>query len=170
MTSPLSSATHTSQLPADRLRRFALMALLIVAAVLAALAARSLVGSDYRTPMWAIWVHLATVVPAVPLGAWLLWRARKGDLAHRIGGRMWAVMMLVTAVDSFWIRAVTGTIGPIHIFSVIVLVQIPRAILLARAGQIDRHLKMMRGVYFGLIAAGLLAMAPGRTLWSLVFG
>jgi uncharacterized membrane protein len=106
----------------------------------------------------------------VPLGAWLLWRRRKGDLAHKIGGRVWAAMMVVTAIDSFWIRTVTGTISPIHIFSLIVLVQLPRAIRFARIGDIDRHLKLMRGIYIGLIAAGFFAMAPGRTLWTLAFG
>ena len=61
-------------------------------------------------------------------------------------------------------------ISPIHIFSLIVLVQLPRAIWFARMGDIDRHLKLMRGIYIGLIAAGFFAMAPGRTLWTLAFG
>lgn len=156
---------------ASHFRRIALMALLVFGAILLAVLARSVTGiSDYRTPGWAIWVHLATVVPALPLGAWLLWRPVKGDSAHRIGGRIWVLMMIVTAIDSFWIRTITGGIGPIHIFSVVTLVQLPRAILFARAGQIDRHMKTMRGVFFGLIAAGFFAMAPGRTLWALLFG
>lgn len=127
-------------------------------------------ASDFRTPPIAIWIHLATVLPALPLGAWLLWRQRKGDTAHRIGGRIWVLLMIITAIDSFWIRTITGTIGPIHIFSVLTLIQIPRAIWFARSGQIDRHHKTMRGVFFGLLAAGFFAMAPGRTLWLLVFG
>lgn len=152
-------------------RRIAFIALTVPALIAVALLVRWLgAGTEYRTPMWAIWLHLATVVPAVPLGAWLLWRRRKGDLAHKIGGRVWAAMMLVTAIDSFWIRTVTGTIGPIHIFSLIVLVQLPRAVWMARTSQIDRHVRTMRGLYIGLIAAGFFAMAPGRTLWSLVFG
>jgi uncharacterized membrane protein len=153
------------------LRRIAATALIILGMIVAALLVRSFTGaSDYRTPDWAIRIHLATVVPALPLGAWLLWRPVKGDAAHRIGGRIWALLMIVTAIDSFWIRTITGGIGPIHLFSVLTLVQLPRAIWFARSGQIDRHLKTMRGVYFGLLAAGFFAMAPGRTLWMLVFG
>ena len=157
--------------PASHIRRIAVIALLVLGAIVLAGLVRSLVGTaDYKTPAWAIWVHLATVVPALPLGAWLLWRQRKGDTAHRVGGRVWAMLMIVTAIDSFWIRTITGGIGPIHLFSVLTLVQVPRAIWFAKSGQIDRHLKTMRGVFFGLIAAGFFAMAPGRTLWALLFG
>lgn len=157
--------------PSATLRRIAILMLLIAGAILAAAFLRPAAdAAAYRTPPLAIWVHLATVVPAVPLGAWLLWRQRKGDLAHRIGGRVWALMMVATAIDSFWVRTITGGIGPIHLFSLLVLVQVPRAVRFAMTGQTDRHLRLMRGVYFGLIAAGILAMAPGRTLWTLVFG
>ena len=78
--------------------------------------------------------------------------------------------VVATAIDSFWIRTITGGIGPIHLFSVLVMVQVPRAIWFARKGQIDRHMRAMRGTYFGLIAAGVIAMAPGRMLWTLLFG
>lgn len=153
------------------LRRIGFTALLVLGVIVVAVLARSFTGpSGYRTPAWAIWVHLATVLPALPLGTWLLWRPAKGDTAHRIGGRVWVVLMIVTAIDSFWIRTITGGIGPVHIFSVVTIVQLPRAIWFARSGQIERHLKTMRGVFFGLIAAGLFAMAPGRTLWALLFG
>lgn len=153
------------------LRRIGFFMVLIVGALVAGAILRSTGGTAaYRTPPPAIWFHLSTVVPAVPLGAWLLWRKKKGDIAHRVGGRIWALMMVVTAIDSFWIRTITGGIGPIHLFSVLVMVQVPRAIWFARSGQIDRHMKTMRGTYFGLIAAGVIAMAPGRMLWTLLFG
>lgn len=173
MTAIAPAAADATKVPAAAppLRRVVIIALAVPAVIAVALFVRSLgADTEYRTPMWAIWLHLATVVPAVPLGAWLLWRRRKGDFAHRIGGCVWAMMMFVTAIDSFWIRTVTGTIGPIHIFSLIVLVQLPRAVWMARSGQIDRHVRTMRGLYVGLIAAGFFAMAPGRMLWSLVFG
>jgi len=172
MTAPASAPSPTP--PSDRsanLRRIGFFMALIVGAVAAGAILRSVGGgATYKTPLLAIWVHLATVVPAVPLGAWLLWRKRKGDIAHRVGGRIWALIMVATAVDSFWICTITGGIGPIHLFSVLVLVQVPRAIWFARSGQIDRHLKAMRGTYFGLIAAGVIAMAPERMLWTLLFG
>jgi uncharacterized membrane protein len=155
----------------DLVRRIGWTVLLIMGVTALGVLVRSFGGgADYRTPAWAIQIHLATVIPALPLGTWLLWRTPKGDAAHRIGGRVWALLMLVTAIDSFWIRTISGGIGPIHLFSVLTLVQIPRAIWFAKSGQIERHLKTMRGVFFGLIAAGLFAMAPGRTLWALLFG
>lgn len=168
---PATPALSAATVRADLIRRVGLTVLLIMGVTaLGALVRGFGGGSDYSTPVWAIRLHLATVIPALPLGAWLLWRTPKGDAPHRIGGRLWALLMIVTAIDSFWIRTITGGIGPIHLFSVLTLVQIPRAIWFARNGQIDRHLKTMRGVYFGLIAAGLFAMAPGRTLWALLFG
>lgn len=39
-------------------------------------------GDDYRTPYWAIAIHLLTAIPALPLGAYLL-LSRKGDFTHR---------------------------------------------------------------------------------------
>ena len=122
--------------------------------------------TGYQTPMWAIWVHLATAVPAVPLGAWLLLRRKKGDMPHRIGGRIWAVIMIITAIDSFWIRGLTGGIGPIHIFSVVTLVTVPLSVWHAMNGRIVQHQRMIKGAYFGLIGAGVFAMLPGRFLMS----
>lgn len=126
-------------------------------------------GNDYHTPAWALWVHLATVIPAVPLGAWVLW-GPKGTPAHKAAGRVWALMMLVTAIDSFWLRSLTGGIGPIHIFSVLTLVSIPVSIWNARRGNIEAHRRAMVGVYVGLFVAGGFAMLPGRFLSTLFFG
>ena len=44
-----------------------------------------------------VMLHLATVVPALLLGPVVLLR-RKGDATHRMLGRIWAVLMLVTAI------------------------------------------------------------------------
>lgn len=126
-------------------------------------------GTSYETPKWAIYIHLATVIPGLPLGAWVLW-SRKGTPAHKMAGRVWAMMMVITAIDSFWIRSLTGGISPIHIFSVITLVSIPRGIYYARIGNIAGHVSAMRGVYIGLVIAGLAAMVPGRFLSATIFG
>lgn len=81
-------------------------------------------GDEYQTPHWAIAIHLLTAIPALPLGAYVL-LSRKGDLAHRTLGKIWAALMLVTAIDTFFIREVTGHIGPIHIFAVVTLTAVP---------------------------------------------
>jgi uncharacterized membrane protein len=57
----------------------------------------------------SLWLtlHLATVLPALPLGAVVLLR-RKGDLTHRLLGRVWTMLMLVAAASSFGLHSLTG--------------------------------------------------------------
>ena len=117
----------------------------------------------------ALFVHLGTAVPAVPLGAFVLW-GRKGGSIHKLLGRVWAGLMMATAISTFWLQSLAGGFSFIHLFSVLTLVSIPLAIWNARRGNIRAHRNAMRGVYFGLIAAGLLAAAPGRYLGELLFG
>lgn len=119
-------------------------------------------------------IHLITVLPALPLGAYILW-AGKGTPAHKALGRIWAGLMLVTSVVSFWIgqpgHGIAGTgYSFIHIFSVVTLVSIPAGIAAARRGDIRRHQRAMTGPYIGLVIAGLFAFVSGRILGTLVFG
>ena len=123
----------------------------------------------YDTPQWAVTIHLLTVIPALPLGAYVIF-SKKGDALHMLLGKIWAVLMLVTSIDSFWIREATGHIGPIHIFSVITLVSLPMGIYAIRKGNVDGHRRAMRGTFIGLCAAGIFALMPGRMLGSLIFG
>jgi uncharacterized membrane protein len=123
----------------------------------------------YVTPRWAVIVHFLTVIPALPLGAYVIF-SKKGDALHMLLGKIWATLMLVTAVDSFWIREVTGHIGPIHIFSVVTLISIPRGIYAIRKGNVEGHRRAMRGTFIGLCAAGLFALMPGRMLGHFLFG
>lgn len=164
--------THTAAaLPIRRYVPFA-RAVAQTAAITAAVLALGYLmrgQGEYRTPAWALWIHLGTVIPAVPLGAFVLW-APKGTRGHKAAGRVWALLMLVTAIASFWLRGLTGGIGPIHIFSVITLYSIPMGIWHARRGNIIAHQRAMRGVYIGLIVAGAFAMMPGRFLPHLLFG
>lgn len=111
-------------------------------------------------------LHIATVIPALPLGAWALFR-RKGDALHKLLGRIWAVLMLTTAVVSLWVGE---SFSFIHIFSAIVLVSVPYAIWQARRGNIEAHYKAMEGVYIGLIIAGAVTFIPGRLFGTMLFG
>jgi uncharacterized membrane protein len=123
----------------------------------------------YETPQWAITIHLLTVIPALPLGAYVIF-SKKGDALHRLLGKIWAALMLVTSIDSFWIREVTGHIGPIHIFSVVTLVSLPMGIYAIRKGNVEGHRRAMHGTFIGLCSAGLFALMPGRMLGDLIFG
>lgn len=128
--------------------------------------------ADWQPPAGAeiaLWVHLGTIVPAIPLGGWVLWD-RKGGARHRLLGRLWAWMMMVSAVSTFWLQSLDGGFSFIHLLSILTLVSIPIAIVNARRGNIRAHRNGMRAVYFGLVAAGLLSALPGRLLNALLFG
>jgi uncharacterized membrane protein len=147
------------------LRDFALMgvAIALLTATLTALSSFGSAPSAGREPMSpALIIHLGTVLPALPLGAYIL-ISRKGGRLHRLLGRIWGGMMLVTAVSSFWLRT-NGSLSPIHIFAVITLVSIPLAVAAIRRGDVERHRRAMTGTYIGLIIAGAFAFLPGRLL------
>lgn len=121
-----------------------------------------------RLSPWMI-LHLSAILPAIPLGAVMLWR-RKGDRLHRLIGRVWAALMVVAALASFGLHSLVGHIGPIHILSVITLLGIPRAIWDARRGNIARHRRTMTLVYASLIVAGYFTLIPTRLLGHFLFG
>lgn len=127
-------------------------------------------GAVARSSMRNLWLaaHLVTVLPALPLGAYVLVR-RKGDALHRALGKLWAVLMLAAALTSFGLRGMTGSLSPIHLLSVVVLVMIPRGILLARRHRIEAHRRVMSLTYLGLAVAGLFTLLPGRLLGTWLF-
>lgn len=132
--------------------------------------ARVLTGltpSTYEAKQVAILIHLATVLPAIPLGLWVL-LARKGDARHRMLGRIWAVLMLVAATSAIFIRTINqGQFSLIHLFVPVVFLALFRAIRAARMGRIAQHKRVMWTLYSaGLLLPGLFAFLPGRLLWT----
>lgn len=117
----------------------------------------------------ALAVHIVSALAALPLGGFVLWR-RKGDAAHRRLGRIWAALMLVVAISSYWLRTLSGGFSFIHLLSVLTLIAIPLAVFNVRRGNIKAHVAGMRGLYIGLVVAGLFALMPGRTIGHLIFG
>ena len=117
---------------------------------------------------WLV-VHLAAVLPALPLGAYVLVR-RKGDRLHRLLGRVWVMLMLLTALSSFGLRGMTGGFSWIHLLSILTLVSVPRSVVMAMRGNIRAHMRGMRIVYAALVAAGAFAFLPGRLLGAWLFG
>jgi uncharacterized membrane protein len=134
-----------------------------------ALSMRTAAHVAYHTPPLAIIIHLITVIPSIPLGAYVLAR-RKGDALHKFLGRLWGVLMVTTSIDSFWIRSVTGHISPIHIFSIVTLISIPLGVYHIRNGNPKLHYQAMRNTYIGLCMAGIFAFTPGRMIGHLIFG
>jgi uncharacterized membrane protein len=121
-------------------------------------------------PAWALAAHVSAALIALPLGAWVLFFSEKGTTRHKQAGYVWVVAMLIAAFSAFFIQS-WGRFSPIHIFSVWTPISIVLGIRAARRGDIKTHLGHMRGSYFGLVIAGLLAVAlPGRFLWRFFAG
>ncbi|MBP2558330.1 putative membrane protein [Neorhizobium galegae] len=119
----------------------------------------------------AVQVHVAAVLPAALLGAYILVN-RKGTPAHRLLGKIWMVLMVVTSLSSFFIHQINLFYGfsPIHLLSVSVLVGAWRAITAARAKNIRAHKAAVIGMYFGgIVIAGLFTLIPGRIMNAVVF-
>ena len=121
------------------------------------------------------YIHLVTVVPCFLIGAWLLLR-RKGTTVHKRLGRVYAALILVTAVVTLPMPAEVGPrfldhFGFIHLFGVLVLVSVPAALYTIRRGNVTAHRRHMVGVYIGgILIAGSFALMPGRLLHTWLFG
>ena len=119
--------------------------------------------------------HLATILPAFVIGAWLLFR-RKGSKVHRSLGKVYMILMVATALITLAMPAqvgprLLGHFGLIHGFSLLTLCLVPTALLAARRGDISAHRKKMVGLYIGgLVIAGVFAFMPGRMLNAWVTG
>jgi uncharacterized membrane protein len=113
-------------------------------------------------------IHLATVVPALAIGAWQL-AAPKGTRPHRVLGWIWIVAMAVTAVTSFWITGIHsgGRLSVIHALSVFVLLNLAASLWYVRRGNVRAHKKFMVGTMLGVLGAGIGALMPGRFLSQL---
>lgn len=118
-----------------------------------------------------ILVHMLAAFAALGLGSFIFLR-RKGDAAHRTTGRVWAGLMLATALSSFWIQK-SGSFSWIHGLSVFTIIALSRGVWLAAAGNITRHRSVMKSLYVGaLVITGLFTLMPqrllGRALWGAV--
>ena len=117
---------------------------------------------------WPVHLHLALCLMAAPLGLLILLR-RKGTPAHRFSGRVWAALMLATALLSFAIQG-DDRLSWIHGLSVVTLVSMPAGVWLARRGHIRAHRLTMGANLAGLLVAGAFTLLPHRLLGQWVFG
>ena len=140
---------------------------LVALAMAALLSGTATLSYPRESPPIALAIHVMTVIPSLLLGAYVM-AGRKGTTLHKRLGRIWAVLMMVTAISSFWLQGLIGGIGPIHIFSVMTLISIPRAIFAIRRGDVKTHEQAMTGPFIGLLVAGLFSFVPGRLLGDIV--
>jgi uncharacterized membrane protein len=119
----------------------------------------------------AIRFHVATVLPAAVLGAFLLARP-KGTPAHRLLGKVWLCLMVATSASTFFIHGI-GTFhgfSAIHLLSLYVIFGSVPAIRAARRGDIRAHRSAVAGMYFGgIVVAGLFTLLPGRLMHAALF-
>lgn len=123
------------------------------------------------TASTAIQLHVATIIIALIATGFIL-TMRKGTRIHRYVGWIWASSMMVTSVITFWIDSFDMFYGfsPIHIFSLVVLFNVPYAIISIRRGDVEAHKKAMLGVTIGALGvAGLFTLTPGRIMWEVFF-
>jgi uncharacterized membrane protein len=127
------------------------------------------------SPPLPVLLHLATVLPAIPLGIYILLR-RKGDRLHKMLGRIWMGLMLFTGIDTLFIHSINHSgqffgLSPIHIFSFLTLWSVPFSVINAMRGNIEAHRRSVAGLFIGgLVIAGVTAFLPGRFMWLWVFG
>ena len=123
----------------------------------------------YAWRSWSVMIHVATVIPAVPLGGYLL-LTRKGTKQHKLLGKIWMVLMVVTATAIIFIRGGTD-FSWIHIFVPITYIGAYQAISSARASNIQKHKKHIISMYMGaLMIPGIFSFLPGRFMGALLFG
>lgn len=111
---------------------------------------------------WSVLIaaHAAGATLAVLLGGYNLWLSRKGDLLHRRVGRLWFVVMYWVAFSSFGIQRLhPGHFSWIHGLSAWTIVSLTVALWAAKTHRIDLHKGFVAGSYFGLLGAGIAAVA-----------
>src|SRR3954468_12139971 len=114
------------------------------------------------TPGWTVLLalHATGATVAVILGAYLVFRRRKGDLLHRRLGRFWMADMYWVAFSSFGIKRLTpGHFSWIHGLSAFTIISLTMAIWAAKTHRVRLHQAWVVGTYFGLVGAGLAAVA-----------
>ncbi|MEZ5023173.1 MAG: DUF2306 domain-containing protein [Chitinophagales bacterium] len=127
---------------------------------------------NYETLMFA---HLATVLPAFLFGTIILF-IKKGTSIHKQLGRIYMVLMTVTAFITIFMQAKVGPklfnhFGYIHLFTVLTLYSVPTALIAIRKGDVKTHKRKMVLLYIGgLLIAGGFTFFPGRYLHTLFFG
>ena len=124
---------------------------------------------------YLIYAHLATILPAFIIGTTMFLR-KKGTASHKIMGRVYMVLMLVTAVITLFMTAQVGPklfshFGFIHLFSLLTIYGIPAGYFAIKRGDVKGHRASMIGIYVGgILIAGGFAFAPGRLLNRFLFG
>ncbi|NTZ90669.1 DUF2306 domain-containing protein [Agrobacterium tumefaciens] len=119
----------------------------------------------------AVQFHVFTVVPAALFGAFVFLRP-KGTAIHRLLGKIWVALMVMTSISTFFIHELRMFYGfsPIHLLSIFTIYGCLQSVYFARRGDIRRHMRIMQSVYLGgIVIAGGFTFVPGRIMHEVVF-
>lgn len=117
-------------------------------------------------------VHLIAALWALLAGISQLYM-RKGTRVHRVVGWSWMTAMVVVAISSFWLTGFMNLFWGysfIHLLSIWILVCVTVSLYAVRTGNIKRHRGFAVGAFYGVIGAGIGALAPGRLMHQWLFG
>jgi uncharacterized membrane protein len=101
---------------------------------------------------------------------------KKGTNIHKYFGRIYMVLMIITAIITLFMPAEVGPtilnhFGWIHSFSFLTIYTVPTAYLAIKKGNVKSHKRKMILLYFGaIIIAGGFTFFPGRYLHNFFFG
>ena len=167
----MTAITRSPSPATQRDRMIVIVGAVAGGAILLALAHGLASGMVARSSVPSAWLvlHMISVIPALPLGAYVLVR-RKGDALHRLLGWLWAGLMMLAALSSFGLRGMMGSVSVIHLLSILTVVMIPRGIVQAMRHDIAAHQRTMALTYLGLAVAGLFTLLPGRLLGMWLWG
>ena len=119
----------------------------------------------------AIQIHVFTVVPAALIGLIQL-IGPKGTPFHKALGYIFITLMIVTAVDAFFVRGINGNqLSWIHLFIPLTFFGVTRGLWAIKHGNVKGHRAAMIALYVGaILIAGGLTFIPGRLMHLLFFG
>lgn len=121
-----------------------------------------------------MYFHLATVIPCFVIGTILL-LIKKGTPIHKNFGRVYMILMMITAIITLFMPAQVGLrilnhFGWIHTFSFLTIYTVPTAYSAIKKGNVKVHKRKMIILYFGaILIAGGFTFFPGRYLHDLFF-
>jgi uncharacterized membrane protein len=149
------------------LATFTMSFAVIVALGKAALGMAGDLGPYAKLP---VMFHVAVVLPTIPLGGWLL-LARKGTKLHKQLGKVWLVLMLLTATSAIFIQT-SGSFSWIHLFVPLTFHAAWKVMATARRGDIRAHKRHLVFTYLtALLIPGIAAFAvPGRLMNVMLLG
>lgn len=109
-------------------------------------------------------------LPTIPIGGWLL-LAKKGTTLHKQLGKLWLVLMLITATSAIFIQSSGGYIW-VHLFVPVTFHAAWKVVATARRGDIQAHKRHLVFTYMTALMIPRIAafMVLGRLMNVMLLG